>query len=117
MALINHSCAPNAATMVLASSSEVKVAEYLQLENKQVPIPSSSFESRTKDGVKGASKGSASRDLMMVVRAATALKAGEEVTIAYTGMKQSFENLRSSFMMETLVHEMHFVLVVIYVYF
>ena len=91
MALINHSCAPNSATMVLATSSSAEVAESLQLGGKAIQEPSPHQASMAKYG--GESREEVNPgDLMMVVRAASALKAGEEVTIAYTGAKKVLIN-------------------------
>lgn len=65
MAMINHSCSPNACTIVLARSTEGVVG----LEGQQQQHKRSS----------------GARARVMVVRAARPLEAGEEVTISYAG--------------------------------
>ena len=93
MALINHSCAPNSAAMVLASSTEDQVARHLLSEavmerdtsrssqRSRALSPPSPSDPPSPSQNQGKRRG----DLMMLVRASKDLQKGQEVTISYAG--------------------------------
>ena len=97
MALINHSCAPNSAAMVLQSTvlgggaaARLLPARLLELGKSRTPrdgateallAAAAAAAGASADGAAS----SPSSELVMLIRAATELEAGQEVTIAYTG--------------------------------
>ena len=95
MALINHSCAPNSAAMVLQSTvlgggaaARLLPARLLELGKSRTPRDGATEALLAAAAAAEASAGgagSSSSELMMLIRAATELEAGQEVTIAYTG--------------------------------
>ena len=98
MALINHSCAPNSAAMVLQSTvlgggaaARLLPARLLELGKSRTPRDGATeaLLAAAAAAATGASADSAasspSSELVMLIRAATELEAGQEVTIAYTG--------------------------------
>jgi SET domain-containing protein len=114
MALINHSCTPNTSTMVLKSriSASSSVSEEVIAELSETgavlgsnlhrmrrepcldtassfmsgkPSAGPSEDSKSRNTATLASDNQVGNELMMLVRAAKEIKAGEEISIAYTG--------------------------------
>ena len=80
MAMINHSCAPNASAMVLLSPREAQASEGGASGMLQARLGEGG-----EAGTAGSSASGSGSELVMVVRAARNIRADEEVTISYAG--------------------------------